>query len=380
MSQWTAEAVQTWLLDLGFDDVADRFAAEAIDGEALMECREEDLRALGIDRLGDRKRLMKQLRLRQAHDADTGLSVPRAGDRHDYQPGDPEHFAADRLQSAFSRGAGDGEYEAEQQRMWDHGCVEEPPRFEAHSEASADPEAYETAPRSPLVPGRRVRLAVDFDAAEDGGSYGGPAGGAPPPPADPQSNDASPDNPLAPANRARLARDFGAALDRGFHGGGAAGGAPPPPADPQSNEASPDNPLVPGNRARLARDVGAAADRGLRRGAAGAAAGPPPGDLQSNEASPDNPLVPGHRGRLARDFGAAADRGCGVGKGKGGGQDPGVGKGDGKNSNYTSTDNPLAAGNYWGSYRGLAERPAVLGEVKDRVSWRDDPGPGGRAM
>mmetsp|Transcript_43236 Transcript_43236/g.100205 ORF Transcript_43236/g.100205 Transcript_43236/m.100205 type:complete len:341 (+) Transcript_43236:14-1036(+) len=66
MWEWPCEAVTRWLFDIGFPHVADRFADEAIDGEALLELKEEDLSALGIFKLGERKRFMKQVRLNQA--------------------------------------------------------------------------------------------------------------------------------------------------------------------------------------------------------------------------------------------------------------------------------------------------------------------------
>lgn len=63
VSEWSCAMVEEWLEGLGLGQLSDRFGDEAVDGEVLLELQDQDLLMLGVSRLGDRKKLMKHIRL-----------------------------------------------------------------------------------------------------------------------------------------------------------------------------------------------------------------------------------------------------------------------------------------------------------------------------
>eukprot|EP00927_Polykrikos_kofoidii_P071376 TRINITY_DN67641_c0_g1_i1.p1 TRINITY_DN67641_c0_g1~~TRINITY_DN67641_c0_g1_i1.p1 ORF type:complete len:481 (+),score=45.19 TRINITY_DN67641_c0_g1_i1:48-1445(+) len=253
ISQWTCAMVQSWLVNIGLGCLARRFAEEAIDGEALLECREEDLMVLGVERLGDRKKLMKQIRLAQADGANRACSPPNAN----------------RVSSSFVNvgSVTDHDYPVPESRQMMGGSE---PNWAGGGHVRSGNRSCDGS-----EPSFSLEASCDKSCAR---------------------NDSNP------------SRDAGSPL--------AATGA----SDPHSNAASVDNPLVPTNRCRPAKD-------------------------------PER--VSGAHGKS-------------IGKDK-----------EDKSANFTSADNPLACGNYWGDVRGLPERPRVHGEVKQRGTWRDDFGTAG---
>ena len=50
--------VVQWLQTLGFEEYADSFVENRIDGEVLLLLNDEDLRILGVNALGDRKKIL----------------------------------------------------------------------------------------------------------------------------------------------------------------------------------------------------------------------------------------------------------------------------------------------------------------------------------
>jgi hypothetical protein len=56
---WTIDQVVEWLNDNKFDEYEHAFRTERIDGEVLMDLTVNDLKDLGMDRLGDRKRFIR---------------------------------------------------------------------------------------------------------------------------------------------------------------------------------------------------------------------------------------------------------------------------------------------------------------------------------
>ena len=61
-STWDAYAVIQFLRLKGFADYADMFSEEAIDGEALLDLTDEELKAdLGVAKLGVRKSLLRHI-------------------------------------------------------------------------------------------------------------------------------------------------------------------------------------------------------------------------------------------------------------------------------------------------------------------------------
>jgi hypothetical protein len=242
ISQWSCAMIQDWVIGMGLESIASRFDEEAIDGEALLECCEEDFIALGVDKLGDRRRLMKQIRLKQAEEAELETCA----------------------QTGFGRS----------------------PQTQQHHQHAADGASHSAL-----------------------GSH------------DNHSND----------DQHFTLDDDGVSVDEAYgHGFTSKHGRDGQPPSPHSNAPSCDNPLVPANRYMCHGDD---PDRG-----------------------------PNLQGSTGKGKGASASS-----------------KGDGKNSNFTSNDNPLASGNRWGDVRGLPDRPPVFGSCKERFTWKDDPGPKGKA-
>ena len=58
--------IAAWLEEIGFGHFAQRFEANAIDEALLAELTDEDLKTLGVGRLGDRKRLLRAIAARHA--------------------------------------------------------------------------------------------------------------------------------------------------------------------------------------------------------------------------------------------------------------------------------------------------------------------------
>ena len=56
-----AEDIRVWLEGLGLDEYSDAFIDNAIDRELLPHLTNEDLKELGITKLGDRKKLLLNL-------------------------------------------------------------------------------------------------------------------------------------------------------------------------------------------------------------------------------------------------------------------------------------------------------------------------------
>ena len=50
--------VNAWLMTLGLEEYAHSFAENKIDSELLLQLTDDDLKALGVSALGDRKRLL----------------------------------------------------------------------------------------------------------------------------------------------------------------------------------------------------------------------------------------------------------------------------------------------------------------------------------
>ncbi len=65
--------VEAWLTELGFDQYAEAFAENGVDLSLLPELTNEDLKDLGVDRLVDRKTILKAIaRLSEGEDEPTG--------------------------------------------------------------------------------------------------------------------------------------------------------------------------------------------------------------------------------------------------------------------------------------------------------------------
>jgi len=76
---WSSEDVVAWTRRSGFEDHAAAIDREAIDGPALLELTDDDLRSVGISRLGDRKRFRREVRRLQTAAIADGSEV---GDQH----------------------------------------------------------------------------------------------------------------------------------------------------------------------------------------------------------------------------------------------------------------------------------------------------------
>jgi len=61
-AHWQCADVEDWLGRVGCAHLVPKFAEEAIDGVALLELQDEDLALLGIGKIGERKRLLRQIR------------------------------------------------------------------------------------------------------------------------------------------------------------------------------------------------------------------------------------------------------------------------------------------------------------------------------
>ena len=73
---WSVERVSEWVTSLGFSaDIAAAFTREGIDGRVLEALTAEDLKALGVGRLGDRIRILQEVRSMSAA-AVQDMSVP----------------------------------------------------------------------------------------------------------------------------------------------------------------------------------------------------------------------------------------------------------------------------------------------------------------
>ena len=53
--------IKTWLTELGLDQYADAFAKNGVDSSLLPELTNDDLKDLGVDRLSDRKTILKAI-------------------------------------------------------------------------------------------------------------------------------------------------------------------------------------------------------------------------------------------------------------------------------------------------------------------------------
>jgi len=262
VSCWSCSQVQRWLTAIGFSNLVQKFEDEAIDGEALLELLEEDLVLLGISRLGDRKRLMKHVRLLQADQAELSISSGGGGGRGGEARGgcggrrppelDDSRMDAHRATDAWNHGQRHGEGADIDAGHENFG------HLERHSSDKRDGPPSACRRRSP----------------------------------EPSSNDASPDNPLA----------FGYNMGSDQTGGSSArsastskGRASSPGAS--SNEPSPDNPLVPSNSGRTRRErsastqntVNGTSDKNTKKKSS-----KNDGDSNANVTSPDNPLAFGH--------------------------------------------------------------------------------------
>lgn len=63
LTSWSVEKVSEWITGLGLsEDIATGFAREGIDGKALEELTADDLKELGVKRLGDRVHILQGIR------------------------------------------------------------------------------------------------------------------------------------------------------------------------------------------------------------------------------------------------------------------------------------------------------------------------------
>lgn len=63
VNSWGTDQVELWLLKLGFEqDVRECLRSRGVDGQYLLRLDDLTLRCLGVERLGDRKRLLRRLR------------------------------------------------------------------------------------------------------------------------------------------------------------------------------------------------------------------------------------------------------------------------------------------------------------------------------
>uniref|UniRef100_A0A7S4PYC7 SAM domain-containing protein n=1 Tax=Alexandrium monilatum TaxID=311494 RepID=A0A7S4PYC7_9DINO len=264
-AEWPCETVQQWLERAGWGALAARFGQESVDGEALLELQDEDLASLGVTRLGDRKKLLKQIRLLRSESAmNVSLKRPADVDEGFFHPeeagpwDDPDggyHEDADLRQGAGGRRPQDREAPPAPAAGGPAGHGQRG-GTRSRSPSGAPPDAHPNGPSRDDPPACRT---------PPGGARatGGSPTGAPP---NPHSNEPSLDNPLVCRMPPRIVR---------ASAGGTPTGSPP---NPHSNEPSQENPLA------------------FRRspGGAGVAHGPPAGgppDPHSNEPSQDNPLA-----------------------------------------------------------------------------------------
>lgn len=57
----TTEDVAHWLAGLGFNDYSASFVEQKVDGKLLLHLTDQDLRDLGVSRLGDRHKLLSEI-------------------------------------------------------------------------------------------------------------------------------------------------------------------------------------------------------------------------------------------------------------------------------------------------------------------------------
>ncbi len=73
--------VETWLSDLGLGQYAEAFGANDIDGETLASLDGDDLKELGVNSLGHRKKLLAAIEQLSDGNADVAPREPLAGER-----------------------------------------------------------------------------------------------------------------------------------------------------------------------------------------------------------------------------------------------------------------------------------------------------------
>ena len=62
LPNWTVDLVCDWLVDIGLEEIEEIFYTNKIDGAKLLAFDDDSLRALGIEKLGHRKRLLKEIK------------------------------------------------------------------------------------------------------------------------------------------------------------------------------------------------------------------------------------------------------------------------------------------------------------------------------
>ncbi len=68
--------VEAWLAELGLEQYAEAFAENGVDLSLLPELTNEDLKDLGVDRLADRKTILKAIaRISESEDEPAGRTV-----------------------------------------------------------------------------------------------------------------------------------------------------------------------------------------------------------------------------------------------------------------------------------------------------------------
>mmetsp|Transcript_20992 Transcript_20992/g.59053 ORF Transcript_20992/g.59053 Transcript_20992/m.59053 type:complete len:766 (-) Transcript_20992:219-2516(-) len=75
LGEWTQQDVSNWLASIGLDRYRDLFFYNEIDGEMLLDIDDDDLLALPIERLGDRKKILRRLKEHRGATGNTGSSV-----------------------------------------------------------------------------------------------------------------------------------------------------------------------------------------------------------------------------------------------------------------------------------------------------------------
>jgi len=70
---WSCVKVRAWLEEEGFSCISQRAEEEALDGESLLELTEEDLKELGLEKMGPRRKLSK--RITELRDNRTGVAA-----------------------------------------------------------------------------------------------------------------------------------------------------------------------------------------------------------------------------------------------------------------------------------------------------------------
>lgn len=80
LQNWSVDLVCDWLVDIGLEEIEELFYTQKIDGARLIQFDEESLKAIGVEKLGHRKRLVKEIKIllspKDNDSSDSGSSIP----------------------------------------------------------------------------------------------------------------------------------------------------------------------------------------------------------------------------------------------------------------------------------------------------------------